>query len=121
MPYPTAIVKHQGSFPVLIVITILGGGWLDVTSDGDVLYAGHGGGPGLAHAAGLGQAGALPRPRLRVQQAGGALAVGCNSCRSTTIIADTRGRQHPGECRHLAPLPRLSGHQDPAQQRLMVT
>ena len=75
MPYPTAIVKHQCSFPVLIVITILGGGWLDVPTDGDVLHAGHGGGPGLAHAAGLGQAGALPRPRLRVQQAGGALAV----------------------------------------------
>ena len=57
-------------------ITIAGGGWLDVPADGDVLDAGHGGGPGLAHAAGLGQAGALPRPRLRVQQAGAALA-GC--------------------------------------------
>ena len=51
---------------------IAGGGWLDVPADGDVLDAGHGGGPGLAHAAGLGQAGALPRPRLRVQQAGAA-------------------------------------------------
>ena len=58
---------------------ITGGGWLDVPADGDVLDAGHGGGPGLAHAAGLGQAGALPRPRLRVQQAGGALGVICNS------------------------------------------
>ena len=88
---------------------IAGGGWLDVPADGDVLDAGHGGGPGLAHAAGLGQAGALPRPRLRVQQAGGAPASGCLwDVILVDIIADTRGRQHSGECRHLAPLPRLS-------------